>query len=86
MVEAVVRELGGSMPIDGWQLQLNEEGRACPRCGGPGLPLYQGQRYSPGGWSDLPDALLCDRCVQARFDVQRVEHVAPPGRRWWRFW
>ena len=74
------------MPIDGWQLRLNEAGRACPRCGGHDLPLYQGQRYSPGGWSDLPDALLCDRCVQQRFDVQRVEQHESPRRPWWRFW
>ena len=74
------------VPIDGWQLRLNEEGLACPRCGVEGRPLYQGQRYSPGGWTDLPDALLCDQCVQARFDVQRVEHVEPPRRPWWRFW
>ena len=74
------------MPIDGWQIRLNEEALACPRCGGRVLPLHQGQRYTRGGWSDLPDALLCDRCVQERFDVQRVEHSEPPRRRWWQFW
>jgi len=74
------------MPIDGWQLRLNVEGLACPRCGGRHLPLYQGQRYTPSGWTDLPDALLCDRCVQQRVDVQRVEQYEPPRRPWWRVW
>ncbi len=72
--------------INGWQIRLNEERRPCPRCGQLGLPLYQGQRYTPGGWSDLPDALLCDRCMQARLDVQRVEYIEPPRRPLWRFW
>ncbi len=88
MVEDVVRELGGSMPIGGWQLQLNEERRACPRCGVEERPLYQGQRNSPGGWSLLPDALLCDRCVQVRFAVPWLVDADHGHQRrpWWRFW
>jgi hypothetical protein len=82
MVKDVVSRAG--MAIDGWQLRAGEAGRACPRCGARGRPLYQGQRYTPGGWTDLPDALLCDGCLQLRFDVQRVEHREPPRRPWWR--
>ena len=74
------------MPIDGWQIRLTEEGQTCPRCGARGLPLYQGQRCSPGGWTDLPDALLCDRCLQRRLDVQRVEQGEPRPRPWWQWW
>ena len=62
------------------------ERRACPNCGQQGLPLYQGQRYTPGGWSDLPDALLCDLCLQKRIDVQRLADIATPRRSWWRWW
>ena len=76
----------GAVSINGWQIRLTEEGRPCPRCGELGLPLYQGQRYTPGGWSDLPDALLCDRCLQRRLDVQRVEQSEPRPRRWWQWW
>ena len=78
-----------SGPIDGWQLRLTQAEQAeqaCPRCGRRGAPLYQGQRYTPGGWSDLPDALLCDGCLQARFDVQRVAPRGPDRRPWWRVW
>ncbi len=67
------------MPIDGWQTRRVGQGSACARCGKRDVTLYQGRRYAPaaGGWSDLPDALLCDVCREIRLDAQRAREDSP---------
>jgi hypothetical protein len=74
------------MTLDGWQMQISGRVTSCASCGHHAV-LYQGQRYGGHGlWEDLPGALLCEICLEARFDLQRSQLDVPPPRAWWRVW
>ena len=51
---------------------------ACSRCGLHGQVLFQHQQYGPSGWEDVPDSLLCERCLEVFLDESRAKQDVEP--------